>query len=60
MSNDVQTGHAVEMRNLLSSTQLRKRNTKTREKHQVMKNAIGDDIKIRQEGVKGDTQSQHG
>jgi hypothetical protein len=60
MSNSLQTEHAVEMRTLLSSIQLRKRNSKIREKHQVMKNAIGDDIKRRQERVKGDAQSQQG
>jgi hypothetical protein len=57
MSNNVKTRHAAEMKTLLSSTQLRKRNTEIREKLQVMKNTIGDGIKRRKERVKADVQS---
>jgi len=60
VSNYVKTGLAAKMRSLLSSTRLRKKNIKIREKHQVMKNTIGDGIKRRKERVKGDAQSQHG
>jgi hypothetical protein len=60
MSNNVKIRHVAEMKTLLSSIQLRKKNIKIREKHQVMKNTIGDGIKRRKERVKGDAQSQHG
>jgi len=60
MSNNVKTRHVAEMRTLLSSTQLRKKNIKIREKHQVMKNTIWDGTERRKEGVKGDAQRQHG
>jgi K+-sensing histidine kinase KdpD len=59
MSNYAKTGLAAKIRTLLSSTRLHKKNIKIREKHQVMKNTIGDSIKRRKERVKGDAQSQH-